>query len=348
MNRRNTVLLTLLLVQAVIIAVVYWPRADHSAAEAVELLPQAVAQDAAEIRITDENNGVLELVKKESGWVLPKADEYPADQEKVKEFLGKLAGLSSSRLVTRTGSSHRRLKVDDKEFIRLVEIKKADGTAHKLYMGTSPSYKTIHVRSGNADSVYLANELYAWEAGVEPGAWWNRQYVSVPADKITKVTLRNGQGSFAVQKEENKWVVVEPAGLGPAAEQAMSDFLAAASSVVMTESLGRGEKAEYAIATPKMVMALQTADDETTLAVGAEQDGGSSFVAKSSQSPYYVRIAKTALQALLEKKATDLVAAPAPADDAAAGGEATPPGAGTDGDTGALPPAELLSDRPVE
>ncbi|MBT3265496.1 hypothetical protein HN371_00005, partial [Candidatus Poribacteria bacterium] len=114
-SRRNQILAAAAIVQAIVAAIVLWPRANASATTAEPLLPN-LAGGLTAFTITNGDDESLSLAKEGGTWVLPDADSYPADAEKVTELMDKLADVTRARLATRTSGSHRRLKVHPEEF----------------------------------------------------------------------------------------------------------------------------------------------------------------------------------------------------------------------------------------
>jgi hypothetical protein len=132
MSRRNQVLSLVLVIQIALAAVIFWPRSTASGAAAGPLLENFNADQVISLTITDTDSNHVTLTKGAQGWALPEADDYPADGQKISELLNKIEGVRTNRLVTRTESSHQRLKVDENDFVRLVEVQLADGTTHRL------------------------------------------------------------------------------------------------------------------------------------------------------------------------------------------------------------------------
>jgi hypothetical protein len=93
-----------------------------------------------------------------------------------------------------------------------------------------------------------------------------------------------------------------------------------ATTVTMVSPLGKEEQAGYGMDEPNAVVTLKTADKTVTLRVGAQDPGDNTYVVKSSESPYYVRVSDYAAQNLVENAGDDfLVVPPTPAPEAEGG-----------------------------
>lgn len=308
MNKRNQLLVAILLAQVALVAYLYWPQGRPSTGTATRLFPGVSAGDVNTFSIADQDEKNITLIKESGVWLIPAADNFPADREKLDRFLEKITTLNSGRLVTRTKSSHKRLKVDSSEFNRRVDFKSGpENEGNTVYMGSSSSYKTVYLRVEGQNEVYLIKDLQPWEMGVEPSGWWETKYFSINADEVVKIRLKNKEGDFSLEKQgENEWSMEgRPSRV---ATEAIQGFLGRLNPIPMTESLSREAKKEYKMDTPMAQLTINTPDQEITLAIGAEQKDANSYVLKSSASPFYVRAAKASLTDILEKKADDFLA----------------------------------------
>jgi len=301
MNRLQQILAGLLVVQVVLIAVAFWPRSTAPGAGA-PLFPNLKAEDIVALTVTDTAGNSLQFRKDGEGWVIPDADGFPADAEKVNPVLEKIAGLTTSRLVTRTATSHKRLQVSADDFVQRIDLQTAGGERHTLFLGSSPQYGATHFRVDGQDETYLANDVNTYETRAEPAAWINTSYVSIDEASVEKITLQNANGSFSFSRDEDeKWSM---AGLSSdeTLDQAKVDSLVSTSaSVNMERPLGKVEKPEYGMDQPSAIVRLETADTTVTIQVGAQNPDDESYVINSSESPYYVEVASYSVQDLVER-----------------------------------------------
>ncbi len=323
MNRRNQILAAILALQLVAVAIVIWPRPATSDGDGEALLPGLETDRIVALTVTGGEDESIQLAKSSGEWVLPEADDYPALADKVTPLLTKIVGLKTDRLVTETSSSHKRLKVADDEFERRIEIELADGTRHRLYVGTSPTIGVAHVRAAGADEVYLTSDLSAQDAGFEASAYVDRVYFSVPREEVTSITLENANGRFELQRtvSESEGVTADQwslAGLGPDETLSQANvkvLFNRAVSVAMLRPLGTEDKTEYGLQNPTAVLTVKTRGDGErdriyTLYVGAKEESGNTYVVTSSGSPYYVRVSEFTVKEFVEKTRDDLLELP--------------------------------------
>jgi len=314
MSRTNRILAVVLVVQIVLIAVAFWPR-PASVAGGESLLAGLEAEQIAQLTISDETGDQVKLAKEMGNWVLPEADDYPCTENTVPEFLDKIVALKANRLVTQTPASHKRLKVADDAFERKVELELADGTTHRLYLGSSPSYGAIHVRADGQNEVYLAS-MSASDAGIFASNWIDTLYFSVVQDQIVALTLKNGNGRFEFEKDDaGTWAMKDLAADETLNQNNVTGLVNRIASLRMLRPLGKIEKDEYGLQEPSAVVTVQTHDEagtgEThTLRVGAKSDEDNSYAVISSESPYYVRVSEYTVKDFVEKVRDDFLELP--------------------------------------
>lgn len=305
MNRLNQILVGALVLQVIITAVILWPR-PATTAEGESLFPGVEAGQIVGLSITGGDGQTLQLAKEDGTWVLPGADGYPVQADKVPQLLDKITALRAERMVAQTGSSHARLKVASDEFERLVEIEMSDGTRHRFYVGTSPSYSVSHVRVDGQDQVYLTSELSAQDAGAQASNWIDRTYLEIPRDQIVGLTLENANGTFTFTKAGETWAMEGLSGGETLDQTAVGSIVNRAALVTMTEPLGKETQDSYGMQAPSAVVTLLASSDEGgdktyVLRVGAQDPDSNSYVVISSESPYYVRVSEFAVKDLVEK-----------------------------------------------
>ncbi len=316
MNRTNQILAAVLVVQIILVGVAFWPR-GASFASGEPLFPGIEADQIVRLTISDAGGEQIQLAKKLGSWVLPEADDYATQEDKVPNLVDKIVALKADRLITQTPDSHKRLKVADDTFERRIEFELEDGTTHTVYLGTSPTYRVIHVRAAGQDEVYLVSGLSVTsDVGVQATNWVNPTYFSVPEKDIVAITLENKQGRFEFEKDdEDKWTMKDLGADEEVIENNVTSLATRVSSVRLQRPLGQTEKAGYDMGDPNAVVTIKTRDDEGnektyTLRVGGQIGEDKGFVLKSSESPYYVEVAKYTVETLVERGHDDYARLP--------------------------------------
>jgi hypothetical protein len=333
MNRRNQILAGILVVQLALATFVLWPRSSASGGEVKSLFSGVTADQIVALTVSDATGKSVALAKEGDNWVLPNVDNYPTQADKVSSLATKIAGLKADRLVAQTSASYKRLKVATDDYERLIEFRLADGTSHKLYLGTSPSYGAIHVRADDQNGVYLASDLSVTDAGVSATSWVNSDYVSVPVEQVTAVTLENANGRFEFVKEGDTWTMKDLAPGETLDQSKVTGLVGKARYVTMLRPLGKTADPSYGLDAPNAVVTVQTHSDDAsgdnagdrtyTLTVGSKDATDNSYVVKSSDSDYYVRVTEYTARDLVEQNHESFLQVPPTATPAA---EETPVG----------------------
>jgi hypothetical protein len=311
LNRAQIVLAALLLAQVALSAFSLWPRSGAAAANE-PLFPGLDDADVVALTVTDNQSQTISLRKVTGNWVLPSADDYPANNETINPLLDKIKAITTLRLVTRTEASHKRLQVGSDSFLRRVKLETAGGQAYTLYIGSAPSYGASHVRPEGRNEVYLADGISQWDFGTAPVPWVSGTYLSVSQDEVQQVVLANAAGSFTFSKGEDATWVWEGLPVGEQlASSEVSNVVSRATYVTMTLPLGKQKLPEYGMDRPLAVVTLKKASETITVSVGAKDPTDNSYVVNVSTSPYYVRVSEYSAQALVEDTSSSFILLPA-------------------------------------
>jgi hypothetical protein len=322
-DRRNQILALVLVVQIILGAVIFWPRSTVEAGGG-PLLADFQAAGVTSLVISDTDGNRVALAKSGESWVLPEADDYPANGEAITTVLDKIEAIQTNRLVTQTDASHKRLQVADDDFNRLLDMRLNNDRSYQLYVGSAGGASATHVRAAGQPEVYLTGELTAFDVTAQTSAWVDSLYFTVPATATVKMTLENANGTFEFERDGDTWTM---AGLGEdetlnAAN--VSSLHNQVTSVRMTAPVGTEAEASFGLDDPQAVVTLETGSGEThTLRVGAQQTDDNSYIFGSSDSPYYVRVAEFTGSNLIDKTRADFLEVP-PAEEGATGTGSSP------------------------
>ncbi len=308
-KRTNRILAGLAVLQAVLIALAFWPR--PAAFRVERLFPDLTGSAFVALTVTGEEGQSVTLRQKEGTWVLPEADDYPAQSSKIVPLLEKIAALTTENLVARTSASHRQLKVAEDAFVRRLDLEKADGGHIRLYLGTSPRLNSVHLRLDGREETYLAGNLSTTDIGASASAWVDPIYFSLSMTEVVRFRLENAQGVLTFTREAGgAWSLAESGPEEKVDPSRVESFLRQVTSIRMLEPLGRERKPEYGMEAPTAVLALWTKDREITLTVGAPNEKKTNYVFISSESPYYVRVAGYTVRDIVEKGRSDFLVPP--------------------------------------
>ncbi len=313
MNKLNRILAGVLAVQLVVLAVVLWPR-RRTESGGKPLIERTA--EVTRITIRDATGSEVVLSKTGDQWVLPAADDYPTQADQVSKFLGQMEKIDQGRLVTKTADSHKRIKVAANSFERLITLEWADGTQHRLYLGTSPSYGAVHVRLDDQPEVYLTSTLSSADASATAASWVDTQYLTIPQEQIVALNLENGNGRFELIKTEAGTWTMNGLQVGEMVnENNVTSLLGRVASIRMIAPLGKQARPEYQLDPAAALVEVITRDatgisKTYRLRVGAKNEADSTYVIISSESPYYVRVAEYVAQLFVSRTREELIQQP--------------------------------------
>ena len=309
-NKTNLVLVAVRAVQVVVAGIGFWPKDAQAGGEL--LLTNRVGEEIVGLEIVDGDGNRLVLAEIGGLWVLPEADAFPVDSDKVVPLLGKIEGLRTSRLVTMTKDSHARLQVDDREFNRRLQIKWSDGSQDTLLLGSSAGAGATHFRLLDRDEVYLTADMTPWEANTAASHYIDTQFFSLPSDVITFIKLVNQNGAFTFEKINEEWVWEDLASDEVFDESGLTRLLSQVSSVRMISPLGTEEMPSYGFEAPQATVIIRAEIDdalqEHVLTVGAERED--EFLFRASGEEYYATVSSYTAKQLIEKTSTDFIENP--------------------------------------
>lgn len=309
-SRLNVVLAVILVLQLMVAAAVYWPR-DAASSGAGPILGDLTAAAVTGLSITDNTGATLAFSRSQDGWTLDGSDGYPARASAIDEVIDKLLAVQTDRQVTRTAGSHARLQVAEQTFQRRIDLTTASGV-QTLLLGSSAGAAATHVRALDQDAVYLTGAIGAWELTTTPGNWIDTAYFRVELEDIRAITIENPANTLVLIPDGDLWTLGDLADGEvplPANIRTLATRIAALS---MTRPLGTQPAPEYGLEQPETTVTVTVADaqgqEQThTILIGDKDPESNSYVAKASNSDYYVALAAFAGDEIVQKTRADLL-----------------------------------------
>ena len=319
---QNKILAGGLALQAVILIIVFWPSASSVSIE--KLLPGLEESQITEVTLSDSAGRSIRLRGGPLGCVMPQADDYPCETDKLTSLTRWLVDLSDASLVAETAGSHRRLRVADDEFDRLIEIQLADGSSRRIYLGGSSRRLSVHARVENRNEVYLASGIsdspVSAQATISLQAttWVEPVYFSVSQEQVVSLTQENARGRLRLEKDENGvWSLPEESPVRPLVQAEVQSLVRNAASLRMLRPLGKEELESYGLQDPAAVLAIGTLDDEGNsreyvLRIGTRDADEEVHAVKSSESPYHVLVRSFYVRDFVNRGSDSLLEPPTP------------------------------------
>jgi hypothetical protein len=209
----------LLVAQLALAVGLYWSneRAGEVAPEAPLLAADTASVDR--LRIGDGSQQV-ELVRAGEGWALADSG-LPADGAKVDGALERLSSTATGWPVTTTEAAHQRFEVDRDDYQRHLRAFAGDDEVADFFLGTSPGFRTAHLRRDGEDAVYVVG-LNTFDLPADADGWLDRDLLAVPgADSIEGP-------DYALAKVDEQWRLETSPGDGKALDADRAGSLASA------------------------------------------------------------------------------------------------------------------------
>ena len=194
----------------------------------------------------------------------------------------------------------------------------SNGEPVVVYLGSSPNANATHVRLDGQDAVYVTAGALASEARSDLAGWIDTRYVAVSPEDVARVEIFNPNGRLVLAKAaDGMWRLEDQPDSSSSVEsvdQAKADDLVSQlAGLQMVRPLGKQDKAEYGLATPRATATLtlsgtQELSQTITVDVGALDEAAGTYAIKSSGSEYYASVGKYAVQDLVEQTRAGLLA----------------------------------------
>ena len=152
------------------------------------------------LEITNGEGKKLVLTKDKDDWTVPAYFSAPVDQDKVKEFLAKLAELKQGFVVATSTEAAKRFKVDSEGFENHVVLRGAEKPLVDVYVGSSPTFRQVHARRGDSAEI-ITIPLSSFELETAVDKWLNTAFATLKDDDVVGFTFE----AFKLKKADKGW-----------------------------------------------------------------------------------------------------------------------------------------------
>lgn len=300
---KNTGLFILLIVQAALIVYLYRPG-QGAPPPAASLFSGLRPETVTSFTITDNMGKTISMAKIKQAWTVG-PDSYPGDNDKINSMIRLVAGLKSSRLVSRTKGSHSRLKVGDELFNRKIVL---SGPGRKkavtFFLGTAPSARTIYLRRAGDNDVYEVSGLSIWKLQTDKESWWQAKYVAVNPADLRSLTLTNHEEISLQRDAKGNWHLAGAPADRKLDKNRVTELLNSVCKIFISGYEGKDfTPHDQAVAT----ITYKTRDKTFNLRIWPKDNKTNEQVVKNSQARFYARLEPYILKDTLELKKSDLL-----------------------------------------
>jgi len=178
-NRINSALLLVLLVQLFLTAVVYWPQQPEPESNPGKPLLAVDQAAVGSIQLADDEGNEAFLQYVDGHWQLPARQNLPADGALVERLLQVLAVAEQGHPVATSIAARQRFEVASYRFQRRVTLLGHDGAGlGTVFFGTAPVFRQVHARNEAEDAIYSI-AFNSFDAPAQDAGWLDRRLLQV-------------------------------------------------------------------------------------------------------------------------------------------------------------------------
>ena len=286
-------------IQVALIAFTWSGKTDLKSHSGSSTLLTFSQTDVDAILIEDKENKIL-ITKKDDKWLLP--DGFPADGNKVKNLLEKLAGLQYGLPVATSKQSLSRFRVAENEFSRHLQLKSGEKILAELYLGTGAGARQSHLRSGNQDSVYTA-AIGSYDLPFKYDEWQDKKILQFKAAEVSSLELGDiklDRETGAAEKEPpSPW---QSKSLPPDTvinQHEINQGMEKLANLQFSKTLKQEEVENCDLSKPALTIKIRYADNERTY-LFAEINDSEDICLKVSDKTEYFQLASYLAKPILE------------------------------------------------
>lgn len=258
MNRINSALLLVLLIQAFLAAVVYWPQQTAPVSNPAVPLLTIDQATVSGIQLADDQGNEALLQRIEGHWQLPARQDLPADSALVEGLLQVLTVEQHGYPVATSVAARQRFEVASYRFQRSVTLLGSDGTRlGTVFFGTAPAFRRVHARSDADDAIYSI-AFNSFDAPAHDAGWLDRRLLQVSQP----LSIR-GRDFALTRLDSDAWQTAD--GAAPELRE-LEALLGSLTNLQVDGIAGEDQQRSLAAAAPAFSVSAATAAEERNLA----------------------------------------------------------------------------------
>ena len=255
MNRVVSTLLIAFLIQCGILAAVLWQQRTPTSGTSEQGLAPFAVDAVDELRIGDEFDNEVVLIRSGKQWLLPDLENLPADPAKVDAVLRGIADQKGSWPIAHTTAARQRFQVADYHYQRRLTLLSAGKPLAKLYLGTSPGYRKVHARNEAQNAIYSIS-LSTHDTPAVGANWLEPKLLQV------RVPLRIDADLYNLRFENGVWL----SGTGGAPdEQELAALVGALKSLQVEGIADEDAQRELSAVEADLELKIQSLAGDVTL-----------------------------------------------------------------------------------
>ena len=244
----------------------------------------------------DTGETAVVLTRGAKGWALADMGDFPAEGTKVDALLTKLADLKRPMPVATSKESLKRHKVADEGYERRVVLESGGKPVATLLLGDSPGPRRQFARPAGDSAVYDL-DLALYDLGNRPDDWLAKDGLRVDQESIEGVAAKD----WELIKDKDSWRFAgADAGKAPDSA-AVINLLGRIGNLGYRGVLGTQDKPEFNQSAPAIELRLKLKNGDTRTYRISKPKEGQDYVLKSSDRPWYFKVADFDLEGVIDQ-----------------------------------------------
>jgi len=276
-NRSVVVLLLVLLIQCGITAVVFWSRQVPMSTPTEQALAPFSDSAIDEVRIGDEFDNEVILVRSGKQWLLPELQHVPADLAKVDALLHSIIHQAGSWPIARSPAAQQRFQVAEYYYQKRVTLWSQGEQLGTIYLGTSPGFRKVHARNESQDAIYSIT-LDALQSSALSADWLDAGLLQV------RTPLRIDADLYSLYFENGVW----RSGTGGTPDERELEALISALKKLQVDGVADGDlPRELSAVEADLILKIQGLEGEVSLELLTLNDN---YFIHSSEYPLFFKL----------------------------------------------------------
>lgn len=191
--------MVVLVIQCAIVATVFWPQQSSPEHDAKQPLAPVPVNAIDELRIGDEFDNEVVLVRSGKQWLLPDLENLPADAAKIATVLKNLTTQTGSWPVADSPAARQRFQVADYYYQKRLALFSGGQLLGTIYLGTSPGFRKVHARNDEQDAIYSI-AFDSVEVPAVSNAWLDTKLLQI------RTPVRIDSDLYNLSFENGRWL----------------------------------------------------------------------------------------------------------------------------------------------
>lgn len=230
-----------------------------------------------EVRIGDEFDNEVILVRSGKQWLLPELQHVPADPAKVDALLHSIIHQAGSWPIARSPAAQQRFQVAEYYYQKRVTLWSQGEQLGAIYLGTSPGFRKVHARNESQDAIYSIT-LDALQSSALSADWLDAGLLQV------RTPLRIDADLYSLYFENGVW----RSGTGGTPDERELEALISALKKLQVDGVADGDlPRELSAVEADLILKIQGLAGEVSLELLTLNDN---YFIHSSEYPLFFKL----------------------------------------------------------